>query len=284
MDREIVLAILVALLCGSALTAAGWWPARSPVASSGRVLERRAWRRLWLPFVPAVLLFAALCGWAVVEPADAERVPTGLLLGALPFAAVLLRAAWRALRSAMRAHGKLTIGTVGLFRPRIVLAPDIAARLDAPALAAALAHEWAHVRHRDPMRLWLAQVGSDLCWPWPLAAARYRCWRQALELARDDEARGDGVAGPDLAAAILSALRFNQSAPLPSAATLGGDASDAAFVKERIARLMRPLDPAPPDENQSRAWLLGVAFGVVVAAVLGTTFGEPVVRSLLLVV
>lgn len=79
MDRELVLAILVALLCGSALTAVAWCPSGVPEASSARSFERRAWRRLWLPFVPAVLVFAALCGWALVEPADAERVPSACM-------------------------------------------------------------------------------------------------------------------------------------------------------------------------------------------------------------
>ena len=281
MDREIVLAILVALVCGSALTAAGWWPVGSPVAPSGRVLERRAWRRVWLPLVPAALLFAALCGWAIVEPAAAERVPNRLLLGALPFAAVLLRAAWRALRSGTSAHRSLAIGTVGLFRPRIILSPHIAARLDAPALAAAVAHERAHMRHWDPLRLWLAQLGSDLLWPWPAAEARFLRWRQALELARDEEARLSGIAGPDLAAAILSSVQLSRSDTSSSAASLSGDAS---FVKERIARLMQPLEPGTPQVNGSVVWLLGVAFGVLLAALLGTEFGERVVRSLLLVV
>jgi len=280
MDREIVLGILVALLCGSALTVAGWWPMGSPVAPSGRVFEQRAWRRLWLPFVPAALLLAALCGWALVEPAAAERVPNGLLVGALPFVAVLLRAAWRAVRSLTTAQATLTIATVGLFRPRIRLSARIAATLDEPALTAAVAHERAHVRHRDPLRIWLAQLGSDLLWPWPMADARFQCWRQALELARDEEARLlGGIAGPDLAAAILGALRSSKGTSV-TAATLGGD---AAFVKERIARLMQPLATGAPQTNSRTVWLFTVVLGVLLAALLGTEFGERVVRGFLLV-
>jgi BlaR1 peptidase M56 len=281
MDRELVLAILVALLCGSALTAAGWCPIGSPAASGGRALESRAWRRMWLPFAPAVLLFAALCGWALVEPADAERVPNCLLLGAVPFAAVVVRATWRALRSLASSQQDQAIATVGLIRPRIILSPRIAQALDEQALAAAFEHERAHALHRDPLRLWLAQLGTDLLWPWPAAESRFQCWRRALELARDEEARLNGVAGPDLAAAILAALRFSRGGASASAAALGGDES---LVAERIARLMRPLETAAPQADKSGLWLLALAVGITVAVVLGTEFGERAVRVFLAVV
>jgi len=65
MDRELVLAVLAALLGGVALTLAGWWPAGAPDLSGGRAGERKAWRRLWLPFVPALFTLAALAGWAL---------------------------------------------------------------------------------------------------------------------------------------------------------------------------------------------------------------------------
>lgn len=276
-----MLAILVVLLCGSALAAAGWWPTGPPAASSGRALERRAWRRLWLPFGPAALLFAALCGWALVEPADAERVPNCLLWGAVPFAGIVMRAAYRALRSLTSSQQDHVVGTVGLFRPRIILSPRIARVLDEHALAAAFEHERAHVRHRDPLRLWLAQLGSDLLWPWPPAYSRFLCWRRALELARDEEARQRGIAGPDLGAAILAALRFSRPGAPLNAATLGGD---EALLEERVARLLQPLETEVPQATESALWLLAFAVGVTLALLCGTEFGELAVRSLLAVV
>lgn len=281
MDRELVLVILVALLCGGALMAAGWYPTGSPVAASGRAAERRAWRRMWLPFGPTVLLFAALCGWALVEPADAEPVPNCLLWGALPFAAVVARAAYRALWSLASARGDHLLATVGWLRPRVVLSPRIATALDPQALAAALEHERAHVRHRDPLRLWLAQLGSDLLWPWPAAEARFHSWRRALELARDEEARLHGVAGADLGAAILAALRLCQDGGSLTAATLGGDES---FVEERIARLLRPLENDPLPAKKGAWWPLAMAAGISLAVLLGSEFGERAVRALLAVV
>ena len=280
MDRELVLAVLVVFLCGSTLTAAGWYPSGATEALSVRALERRTWQRLWLPFVPALLLLAALCGWASVEPEQSERVPSFLIVGALPFAALLLHAGGRALLSLRRVDQDQAMATIGLLRPRIVVSPEVVKTLDARALAAGLEHERAHARHRDPLRIWLAHFGTDLLLPWPVAASRLLCWRRALELARDEEARLAGVAGADLAAAVLAALRIGQKGAWSSVATLGGD---TAFLEERIARLMEPIDPR--SETPRRAfWPLAVIVGITSASFLGAHFGERVVSGFLALV
>jgi hypothetical protein len=278
MDRELVLAVLVALVCGATLTACGLWPAGVSDESDGTVSERQAWRHLWLPFVPAALMLAALLGWAVREPADAERVPNALLWCSVPFAAIFVRAAWRAVRS-MRAPGDDIAATVGLMRPRVVISHRLVETLDAAALAAALEHERAHVRHRDPLRLWLAQIGTDLLVPWPAAKRRLTCWRRALELARDDEARLYGASGADLAAAIIASFRM-----APTGAQSGVAArlsADQTFLKQRVAQLLKPLDRQPPHrERTAMAWLIAIASAVCLAFLLGTLLGERAVRLL----
>jgi len=274
MDRELVFAILVSSLCGGALLAVSWWPFHEVPASSGRALEHSAWSRVWLPFVPALILFTALCGWALVEPARSERMPFVLLLGGAPFATILTRAVWRALGALKIPRGALTAATMGFFRPRIILSQQIISALDPRALNAALEHECAHARHRDPLRLWLAQFGADLLWPSPAAVARLRDWRRALELARDEEARSIGVAGPDLAAAILGSLRLNQGSVPSGVATL----SDEAFVKERVARLLQPLKTEPRPGRKTLVLVLGVTVAVLLAVVLGIQYGEGLVR------
>jgi hypothetical protein len=278
MDRELVLAVLAALLGGGALTAGGRWPRAAADLPEDSSCERRAWRRVWLPFAPALITLGALAGWALKEPRDAERVPNPLLWAALPFVAILLRAAWRAGRSLAAANEDYAAAAVGLIWPRIVVAPRIVEVLDDAALAAAVAHERAHVRHRDPMRLWLAQIATDLLWPWPTAACRLLSWRRALELARDDEARLAGAAGPDLAAAIVAALRLTRGAAPPAVATLG---ADEAFMKRRIERLLRPLEVPPPQLRWNTSWMLvGVVLGIGLAVMTGLMFGEQAVRTL----
>jgi BlaR1 peptidase M56 len=278
MDRELVLAVLAILLGGGALTAAGWWPRAATGAARDISCERRAWRRIWLPLTPALVTLGALAGWALREPQDAERVPNPLLLLALPFVAILLRAVWRAGQSLAAANDDYAAAAAGLLRPRVIVSPRIVAVLDDAALAAALAHEQAHVRHRDPLRLWLAQIATDLLWPWPAAAHRLLGWKCALEFARDDEARRAGVAGPDLAAAIVAALRLTRVAAPTGVATLG---ADETFVKRRIERLLRPLELKSAPPRWSAFWmLLPIGLGIGLAVIAGTTFGEQAVRSL----
>jgi Zn-dependent protease with chaperone function len=279
MDRELVFAFLVAALCGCALMAGEWWPARSFSACSTQPAERELWRRIWLPFVPALLVFAMLFGWALDEPASAEPVPRALMLLAVPFAMIFARAVWRTTRSLAVSHEHLTMATVGLFRPQIIVAPRFSAVIDPEVLAAALEHERAHARHRDPLRLWLAQLATELMWPAPAAFIRLQAWKRALEIARDDEARAQGAAGPDLAAAILASLRLSRAVlgPVSIAATL----TDDAFIKERITRLLQPAGAEASRKHKLAPLLVVLSFAVPLAILLGLMFGEKLIGSLL---
>jgi Zn-dependent protease with chaperone function len=71
----------------------------------------------------------------------------------------------------------------------VVIAPELSSSLDDAELAAVLAHAAAHARHRDPLRLWLAQLVTDAQWPAVAASARFHRWRAAVEIARDAAAR-----------------------------------------------------------------------------------------------
>jgi beta-lactamase regulating signal transducer with metallopeptidase domain len=151
---------------------------------------------------------------------------------------------------------------VGLLRPRIVVAPELAKALDEHAMQAALAHERTHVRQ----------------WPWPPARRRFTGWLATLEYARDDEARAAGVEGADLAAAVLSSLRF-QMGIAAAAATL---IDQPEALPARIARLLRPLPESPPDRRLPYLIVAGgLAMIWLVAIVLGLFCGERLVASLL---
>src|SRR5579872_2938748 len=278
MDREVVFAVLVATLCGGALVAAGWWwPAGLTSDENGTASERETWWRIWLPFGPAAFVFALLCGWLLVEPASAEPVPKVLMLAALLFGFVFVRAAWRASRSLALSHTNVTLATVGFFRLRIICAPQFADSLDQDALAAAMEHERAHARHRDPLRIWLAQFGTELLWPAPAALTRLHAWKRALEISRDDEARAHGASGPDLAAAIVVALRFNQKSAPASCAYL----AEEAFVRERVARLLQPLEARASSQREFGALLVALLAALPLTVVLGIKFGEMLIGSLL---
>jgi hypothetical protein len=279
MERECFLSILVAILGGMMILACGWWPARDAGGGSARHLERLRWQQIWLPLAPASLVAASLCGWALAEPDPTPETPSILLiLASVPFALLFGRAAIRSLWSLVRDEGDVVTATVGLLRPWVLFSPYLAKALDDRTIEAALEHERAHARHRDPLRIWLAQLATDLQWPWPQAPSRFGLWILALELARDEEARVSGVDGSDLAAAILASARLGRQAILPANAALIGDPST---LKERISRLLEPL-PLDAQQTHTRAWPALVVVPVLLSAIgFGSVFGEHIVRILL---
>lgn len=279
MDREVVLFVLAAVLVGAALPVGSLAPSmvasRKDGAQPGRALERHALLRLLVPLIPAIIGLTALFGWALVEPDDAERVPWLAFLVAMPVLCVWLRAAARA-AIALKLRQVRSAATVGLLRPRVLVGPDFHERLDKHAYEAALAHEEAHARHHDPLRIWLAQIATDLQWPLPGAQARFDDWLFALELARDEEARSM-VDGADLAAAVLAAARIEQPAPF----AVAGIASGGAAMRLRVERLLAPM---PMASQAGSAWHVSAAVAVVTllaALLLGAGFGETLVRQVL---
>ena len=280
MERECFLSILIVLAAGIAILACGWWPLAETERTNARQLERFRWNRVWLPLIPAIIITAWLCGWALVEPDPTpEAPPVTLILAGIPFMLLLVRALIRAGWSFLRDDGDVATATVGLVKPRILFSPYLAKALDDNAIDAALGHERAHARHRDPLRIWLAQVATDLQWPWPQASKRFRQWILALELARDEEARGTGIAGPDLAAALLASVRFHQQASPFAIPALTGEPS---ALEERITRLLNPLLELTEEGNpRSRPLPWVLAPSLLVAVALGSVFGESVIAAVL---
>lgn len=276
MDREPLFGVLALVFCGPALWAGALIRQAPARARSARELERLRWLQLWRGTVPASLVFALLIGWALREPDDAEVAPLIALTAAVPFAVVWGRALLRAGRSFLARPPVETAATVGLLAPRVVVAPHFAASLDAAALAAALKHEAAHARHRDPLRLWLAQLATDLMWPVPVER-RLTAWRTALELARDEEARLDGADGADLAEAVIAGLRQRgERSPPPAVASLTGE---EVALRQRVRRLLRPVRSCEA-RRRGLPWLIPIAFGLI-STTLGVAFGEAMVRGLL---
>jgi Zn-dependent protease with chaperone function len=133
--------------------------------------------------------------------------------------------------------------TYRLVRPRILVSTALAATLDAEGMAAVLAHERHHVRHRDPLRLLAVRVAAAYaCW---LPAATWLAGRLALrrELAADRAAVGWTSRG-DLAGALLK-LASLPSCPVLAGARPAGD--EAGSLEARVAQLegSRPRRPPP---------------------------------------
>lgn len=293
MGRETLLTLLVVLFGGLAMQPLALlrWP--NPVAASPDVAERRAWLQLWLPIVPVLLVGAWMGGWALREPDPVRaRFDHGMVIGAsIPFAVLALRAAARAVWVLVREPVELPVCTTGWLRPRVFFSPHLARMLDEAQIDAALAHERAHARHRDPLRIWLAQLATDLQWPWPWAHRRFEAWLELLEHARDDEARRDGASGTDLASVVVATARQARllSRPRPvggwlrSEAALLGDSRSLAF---RVERLLAPL---PEEGHPANASVLGapsalalLGLAACAAFALGALFGNDLLHPFFL--
>ena len=283
MNRDLVFGTLVLAFCGSATWLTGWILGRNSSAltgESGRAAEARAWRRLWAPLTPAAVTLAALAGWAIQEPRSTDELlrPFASIF-VLPLACLWLRATIRAARALRAPRVSPVAATMGLLRPRVVLSSSLRRRLDCHSFDAALAHEQAHARHRDPLRIWLAQIATDLQWPNAVAARRFAEWKVALELARDEEARASGVRGEDLAEALIAAVRLAREGAASVEARLTGP---ERTLVERIDRLLSPLRQG----SFVRGQLLPLALLVVLAAAMafGVARGDLLVRALPLIV
>jgi hypothetical protein len=232
--------------------------------------EQRAWRLLLAPIVMIALGSAMWLGWALQEPEDSDERFAALdwMVAALVLA-LWARALARLARSIV-ARPALPIAVVGIALPRIVVDPELQRLLDADAFAAALAHEATHVRHRDPLRIALAQFATDLQWPWPQPRRRLASWRQMLEEVRDDEAVLDGTCPDDLAAAIVGAARW-------SARGAGASLGDHP-IERRIRRLLDEVTRARAP--RSRSFSILFASCAIASLIVGFAIGDDLIALL----
>jgi hypothetical protein len=294
MERETLVTLLIMTCGGLLLQLLAVWPVRPPAGIDPLVRERQAWRALCRPAVGLLACAAWFIGWALLEP-DPVRDPLDpwvVVLVWLPFGVLFGRAVLRAVWSLVRELPDCGVSTFGLLQPRVAFSPYLARNLAEPVIAAALAHEYAHARHRDPLRIWLAQLITDLQWPWPHAQRRLRLWLEALEPARDAEARRHGIAGADLAAAMLASVRFVRELTPRQRAGLGGTqqahaklVADPQSLRGRVAQLLAPLPPATAP-TEARVWGVRRTTVLIIAALLcvvllGALGGQWVMRPLL---
>lgn len=153
----------------------------------------------------------------------------------------------------------------GVLRPRVLLSSGLRANLGGLAMEAALAHEHAHLRRRDPAALVFLQLAAAFGIPGPAITGAFRT---AAEESADAEAAAE-VGGVAVAEALVRIARFmsERSGPLSLSALAFGTHP----LEQRVILLL--AGPAAPGKPFGLP-LVGVI--AVAAVALGAVGAEPI--------
>lgn len=297
----VVLAWFAASNLAVSLIAAGLARFVSPLLIAERP-DRAAWMLLSLRIAPAaVSLFLTL---GVLIPAQWRWEPSGaeesagysILLLAAGGAAILALSAGCALRdtlaasgiarrwrSAARASGRGVSGLpvfvladrapvmslVGIFKPTVFVADEVASQLTPEELEVSLAHEAAHARAGDNLKRLVTAWCPDLLGIGPLGRDLAARWRAATEFAADARAvTGSDQRAVALASALVKVARLVTPgvSPVPLAFSR---IHHQALLAARIERLLHPA--ARLRASSRRPWALLVAAAAVLACAVVAT-------------
>ncbi len=154
--------------------------------------------------------------------------------------------------------------TLGVIRPTVYISTALREQLTATELSVVLAHESAHVRRRDPLKLVLATVFYTL-FPLPGSRLLLQDWRHAIERACDQEVSrtvGDPCA---VAAALVRVARLSAHTRYPALHQVCfADWSDD--VEGRVAALL--AQPATGGHRGATTAATLISVGVVLSAYL----------------
>ena len=164
--------------------------------------------------------------------------------------------------------------TIGWLAPRIYVARELAQRLTRAQLTAVLAHEGAHVRRRDPLRLSVLRFFAlTLFW---LPALR----RLADDVADEAEVQADDQAACHqplvLASAILAVAVWSPRAPrsVRAAGAVGFACHD--ILERRVRRLAG--EDTPGGTHLTRRSLAGAAAVLAIVWTSGVVVAHPLER------
>jgi Zn-dependent protease with chaperone function len=166
-------------------------------------------------------------------------------------------------RLAVTDDARLTLGTHGLFKPRVFISTAFGSRVSDEMLASALGHEAEHVRDLDPLRYTILQFALAVN-PFGrfLLAPHAARWQAAREAHCDREAVIHGAAPLPLADAIVRAARPDAR----ESVALG--ARDTAVLKFRIGMLLAFAERAPSRCCRQGAWTFPVALLLLMLVLL----------------
>ncbi len=240
-------------------------PAPSPVVAPFPILDTCLWAvGVAYAGVAAFLLGRWLVGQCLLARllAQAEPVPDGVASLCLT---LTKNSALPRLLTARRVRVPFSCG---LLRPTVVLPAELCADAASPALRWVLAHELAHLRHRDAWAALLFGVGQAVYFPLPWFWWLRRQVRLCQEYLADAAAVADSGRREDYAQFLLG---WAAAPPLPVGATgVSGHSSDLFRRITMLLQTRRMVDGSCP-----RLWSLPVAGGLLALAVLVAGVGLP---------
>lgn len=158
--------------------------------------------------------------------------------------------------------------TVGILSPRVYVAGELADRLEHAELVAVLAHEGAHVRRRDPLRISLLRaLACTLFWIPALRRLADDMADEAEVLADDAAAEGGSLA---LASAILRLAQWRQADVHPAAAV---QFQQPDLLDRRVRRLVG--EEAAPRSHVTRRSLVAAAMALALVWSSGILMAHP---------
>jgi len=174
----------------------------------------------------------------------------------------------------VEADGVRVPTVAGVWRSRIILPLGLAAALPASALRHVLHHEEAHVRRRDPLWFFIAELATAIVGWHPLAEPVRRAAARAAEDACDARVLAGGAGGPEYVRTLLAVLE--RSAPirsLPATCPLG---SPGCELRRRVSQILYTAPAASRVMGAAAVFTLGLAATGALAVELGTRPALPV--------
>ncbi len=153
----------------------------------------------------------------------------------------------------------------GVLRPRVLLSAGLRGHLGNLAVAAALAHEHAHLRRRDPAALAFLQIAATFGLPGSGLASAFRA---AADESADAEAAAE-VGGIAVADALVRMARLMSERPGPL--SISALAFGAHPLEQRVVLLLE----GPPTPVRARGLVLTGVIAVAAVA-LGMIGAEPI--------
>lgn len=193
----------------------------------------------------ATALAALTIVWVILALRRARRLLNRPRIDGIPLTAVRGAAAARVREAARRAgipaHTIRLAETggahvTGVRRPTIVLSRALVHELADDELDAALLHEDAHRRRREPLRAFTVELTRTLAGVYPLLGPIVQGLRRTAELVCDADAIARGACPNALARAVARSVLHATPVRTPHAVALGGDIP----LRERVERIHEP--------------------------------------------